>query len=233
MIDVLTVTKRTGWYDIAYESLIRQKMDIHWVIVDENLVEGEATELMHTIGDNYLIVDYRNAPPKTRVSNLNASLNEGLRACYSDFVAFYEDFIVLPDDCLQKLVDEATAHASFVSTITKNPPHQEDDGRYTGIDIVRRCEPKEWEMNVAIAPLLALLQVGGFDEEYDNGWAWNNCSVAERAEMLGWKFYLDETNRPQLLEHKKETLITPNGDFHYKRMRDITDGLLPIRLDYV
>jgi hypothetical protein len=101
-----------------------------------------------------------------------------------------------------------------------------------GFDLPRPCLAEEWEENVGLAPLDILRELGGYDEEYDNGWAWNNCNVAERAEMLGCNFILDESNNPQLLEHDI-IQIEPNGEFHAKRIREIREGTRPLKVNYL
>lgn len=225
-VSVLTVTKRDGWQEIAEKSLAKQTYrGFEWVVVTEQLlgVKSATVYLAPThIPGNF--------------SNLNASLNAGLRNCSGEYVVFYQDFIELEPDCLEKLVALADSK-TFVTTLTRNPVGEVDDGRYTWQDEVRKCWPEEWEANVSIAPMAVIRELGGFDEEYDKGWSWDNVNIAERAEMLGCKFLLDETNRPQLLYHKKEPELNPdmplNGDFHVKRMQDIKDGKFPLRLNYL
>lgn len=232
---VLTVSKRDGWYEKAEESIDNQTYQIphgcHWIIVQE----GEATAGYVTEGGTQ--VRFYEPPKKKRRSNLNASLNEGLRHCLdADYVIFYQDFIELPTDCFEKLVREAEETGRFVTTATINHDGTMD-GRYTGVDEVRPCEPAEWEANVAIAPMKAIIELGGFDEEYDNGWSWDNCNLAERAAMLGYRFCIDESNKPQLLFHQKEPDLHPdmpmNGDLHAKTMEDIRQGRKPIKLNYL
>jgi GT2 family glycosyltransferase len=199
------------------ESLDKQTFqDFEWIVVSEQEVD----------------VPYIPAPPKKALSNLNASLNEGLRHCNGDYVVFYQDFIPLPEDCFEKLVEAANSK-TFVTTVTKNPEGQPDDPRYLGLDTVRPCQPAEWEANVAIAPMEAIKQLGGFDEEYDKGWSWDNVNLAERAAMLGFKFLADESNRPVLIDHPKETDMELNAERHYATMEAIRRGDRPIKLDYL
>lgn len=210
---VLTVTKRSGWKNCLDRNIMAQTVSTHKVTVVEEGV---------------------NAPAQKRKSNLNASLNAGLKLIKTDYVIFYQDFIDLPTNCFQKLlalVDEET----FVTTCTKNPEGKTEDPRYLRADCPRPCTPDEWEANVAIAPMKAIKELGGFDEEYDNGWSWDNVNLAERAALLGYKFILDESNRPQLLPHPPahNGELEPNGEFHAQRMREIKDGTRSIRCDYL
>lgn len=170
-------------------------------------------------------------PERKRVSNLNASLNAGLRVIDADYVIFYQDFIELQEDCFEKLINHATPN-TFVTTCTPNYDGS-DDGRYTGTNTPRPCTAAEWEANVAIAPMAVIRELGGFDEEYDEGWSWDNVNLAERAAMLGCNFIIDESNRPKLYPHEKVRGMFPNGDFHAQTMEKIKNGEKPLRLNYL
>lgn len=221
---VLTVSKRTGWEKEAWDCLLRQTIwPDKWVIVTEEelrLAPSERTTVLK-------------APPKTKLSNLNASLNAGLKAIYTDYVIFYQDFIELQEDCFEKLLALATSK-TFVTTCTPNYDGT-DDGRYTGVDLPRPCLPAEWEANIAIAPMHMLKALGGFDEEYDWGWSWDNVNVAERAAMLGAKFICDESNRPTLYPHEMSSheTLPKNGERHTRTIQDIREGRKPLKLDYL
>ena len=60
-------------------------------------------------------------------------------------------------------------------------------------------------------------------------------NLAERATLLGYKFTLDESNRPQLLPHPPahNGELEPNGELHTKIMNEIKDGTRSIRCDYL
>lgn len=223
---ILTVTKREGWFRRARQQYRQQTIQPRWLIVNEPYCiprdNGPAT--------------WFTAPPKKRRSNLNASLNHGLKQVKTPLVIFYQDFIDLPDDCFQQLIRDAQETNGFVTTATINPDGNHDS-RYLGVDMVRECQPAEWEANVAIAPMKAIRELGGFDESYDDGWSWDNVNLAERAAMLGYKFYIDERIKPRLLYHPKEPDLDPtliiNGGYHERRMAEIRAGEYPLKLPYV
>jgi hypothetical protein len=242
-VSVLTVTKRLGWLEQAYRQLKTQTFhNFDWVIVSEQ-AEKLNKEFNKAVEDNqddelYLLFARRvkiyQAPAPIRVSNLNRSLNLGIRQCSNaDYIIFYQDFIDLDIDCFEKLLDNAVQdERTFVTTATIN-----DDGnldaRHTGINKVRKCRPDEWEANVSIAPMKIIKKLGGFDEEYDNGWSWDNVNLAQRAALLGAKFLLDETNNPQLLYHEKETSIPINLKFHSKNIYEVRHTGKRLILDYL
>lgn len=225
MVDVLTVTKRTGWELAAATTLDAQSVkDINWIIVSEDpLATADALKDVKV-----MIVP---PPEKIRISNLNRSLNAGLKMVTSEYVVFYQDFIDLEPDCIKKLLKEVTPR-TFVTTATINADGT-NDGRYIGADLPRPCRPDEWEANVAIAPMLVIKELGGFDCEYDNAWSWDNVNLAERAAMLGIKFIIDESNRPKLLFHEKETDMPINAQRHADTMEKIRRGQKPLKLNYL
>lgn len=219
---VLTVTKRRGWEALAVKSVAHQTVQPdHWIVVTEKKkqeVEG---------------ADVVMAPKQTQVSNLNASLNAGLRLIKTDFVVFYQDWIELQPDCFEKLlalVDSQT----FVSTLTPNYDGS-NDGRFTGIGEPRRCRPEEWETNVAAAPMDFLRALGGFDERLDAGWSWDNVNVAQRAAMLGARFILDESNRPKLLPHEMTSRqgLPLNGELCANIINRMRNGLESVSLNHL
>jgi hypothetical protein len=229
-VSILTVSKRLGWEQRAKGQIMRQSLvsagmhTVEWVVVQEPNKQNRRQR-----SSSNLRVIWLDAPEKIRRSNLNASLNLGLANCTGDAVIFYQDFIDLPIRCFAKLVDLA-GEKTFVTTLTRNADNSTEP-RYLGVDLPRPCRPNEWEANVAIAPMGIIREVGGFIEEYDSGWAWDNVSLAERAAMHGCNFVLDESNRPQLLHHPKETDIPINAFRHEEIMRDIRDGRRSIKGD--
>lgn len=225
--EVLTVTKREGWFERACEQIEGQTLKpSKWVIVPEgNLGEFHATYPCP--------IEFWPAPMQIRTSNLNASLNEGLRHIDTPYVIFYQDFIDLPKDCFKKLMGLVNNN-TFVTTVTKNDEQTpEEDPRYTRQDKARHCKPEDWESNVAAAPMDIIRALGGFEEEYDNGWSWDNRNLAERAAMLSCQFILDETNRPQLLYHPKIRDLPLNAEFHDQVMNEIRTGIRPLKCDYL
>jgi hypothetical protein len=226
----LTISKREGWEKLAADSIKRQTAQPDsWILVTENLKKSFFAFREHGYYPSIL----QPAPKNRKPSNLNASLNAGLKLINTDYVIFYQDFIELKEDCFEKLLslgDEKT----FVTTCTPNYDGS-DDGRYTGIDLPRPCRPEEWEANVALAPMRLLRELGGFEEELDWGWSWDNVHLAKRAAMLGARFVLDESNRPRLLPHEMKSRkgLTLNGEWCEKDIELIRQGKKPIKLPYL
>lgn len=227
---VLTVSKRFGWEGMARLSIQNQTVQPHkWVVVREKNIPIDQLSSLY----NHINTSTIEAPKQTKLSNLNASLNEGLRNINTDYVIFYQDFIELPEDCFEKLLALATPK-TFVTTCTPNYDGS-DDGRYTGSDLPRPCRPEEWETNVAIAPMQMLKDLGGFEELLDNGWSWDNVLVAKKAAMLGAKFICDESNRPKLYPHEMSSheTLPKNGELCERILNDIRNGKRSIKAPYL
>jgi hypothetical protein len=221
---VLTVSKRTGWEHKAYRSVGRQTaLPEKWVIVSELM-----SETLPPLNTGRYGILWKSAPRQTRLSNLNASLNAGLRLIDTDYVIFYQDFIELKEDCFDKLLELVTP-TTLVTTCTPNYDGS-DDGRYTGCDSPRRCRPEEWEANVSIAPMGVIRELGGFDERLDSGWSWDNALLARKAAMLGAKFICDESNRPKLYPHEMSShnTLPKNGQLCERIIHNIRSGKEPI-----
>lgn len=230
--EVLTISKRTGWEELAKKSVEGQTvLPRKWSVgLDE---EGETSKkLWQPMGEVFTDI-YVTGWQKKRASNLNFTLNAGLHRIKADYVIFYQDFIELPSDCFEKLLDLADQN-TFVTTCTPNYDGS-DDSRYLGVDGPRPCRPEEWETNVAIAPMRVLKLLGGFPEHYDDGWSWDNANVAERAAMMGCQFLIDESNRPKLLPHEQTSKLglELNGERHNAEMKAIRMGEKPLKYDYL
>jgi len=62
-------------------------------------------------------------------------------------------------------------------------------------------EPHMWEADWASAPLQAFKDIGGYDENYDDGWSWENVELAWRAKFAGYTFLVDPDNPAVALDH--------------------------------
>jgi len=214
-VDVLTVTKRTGWEKMALDSLARQTVAYNKYIV---------------ISSVPLKIDYIIEPKPLRKYNLNRAYNEGFRHLESEYVLLYDDFIELEPTTIEYLLETSRPNR-IVTTATHE--NGEQDGRYLGLDTPHRCRADEWEINVAMAPTKLFFELGGCDEEYDDRWAWGNVNLAQRAEMIGYETWIDERVKPKLIPHKRDTSRENNYDFNEKRINEIKLGKRPISCDYL
>jgi len=123
--------------------------------------------------------------------DLNQAWNRMLRRAKGELVVFYEDYTKIDPEGLQRFWDAYTNSPKTFFTAAVGKSKNLDfispkwDWRYLkygeiGYD---HCE-----MDWGAAPLAALKEIGGFDEELDNFWSMDNVSVCKRADMLGYSF---------------------------------------------
>jgi hypothetical protein len=58
-----------------------------------------------------------------------------------------------------------------------------------------------WESDFACAPTQAFFDVGGYDEDFNNGWSWDNVEVARRIYRTGRKAYCEPSIRGIAIKH--------------------------------
>jgi hypothetical protein len=64
------------------------------------------------------------------------------------------------------------------------------------------CNPIEWEGNYGSVPRDVVQAIGGFDEDFDAGWGYDNVNFAERALAAGYPCWLDEENECYAFSHE-------------------------------
>ena len=131
----------------------------------------------------------------------------------------------------------------FKEPFEGRPEHQvwNDPRMRTDQGTFYETSPVNWEANYAAIPRHVIYELGGMDEEYDfNGFAYDNVNIAQRAEMLGYKTYLDQTNECRAIEHdswaadpSKKPRSNEIAAFHIKRMQDTVEGKFPLKLNYL
>jgi glycosyltransferase involved in cell wall biosynthesis len=102
------------------------------------------------------------------------------------------------------------------------------------------CYPPDWELNWCCIPNAVIRELGGMDEQYDfEGFAYDNANIAIRANMLGYKVYLDQSNECMGFDHDgwwpnplKVERVSP-AEYHMKVLTEMREGKRPIRLPYL
>lgn len=135
-----------------------------------------------------------------RGHDLNAAFNRMLRRAKGELIVFCEDWNKMPIDYLQKFWDAYVAEPEVFWTAPvgkvdklddlsnirwdwRSWTNKEDEGKQM-IDARWDC----WEIDSGAAPLKALKEIGGFDEELDQHWSCDNVNVGCRADIAGYKF---------------------------------------------
>jgi hypothetical protein len=152
-----------------------------------------------------------------RGHDLNASYNRLLKRAKGELIVSMQDWIKAPPDYLQKFWD---AYQKFPNVFWTSPVGKVDDlGDISSPRwdwrawINDKEENKEmiegrwdcWEIDSGSAPLSALKEIGGFDEELDKYWSSDNVNVGCRAELAGYQFKNLFYNPVVVWDHDKFT----------------------------
>lgn len=160
--------------------------------------------------------------------DLNAAYNRMLKRAKGELVVSLQDFIRIPSDGLQRFWEAYTEHPDTFFTA---PVGQTLDYEHIQWDWRKNPDATmnwhSWEIDWGAAPLGALLKIGGFDEELDNGWSYDNVNVGLRAEMAGYKFALLDI--PAIAYDHHKTMPHPflpqqDATLHNQRLDQIRRG---------
>lgn len=266
-ISVMTLTNRYGGIDITWNSLKRQTFtDFEWILVDA--IDREK-EVRSYVNDKSLKYIKQNPQPEDALTNLAHADNQGFSNCKGELIVCIQDYIWFPPDALEKYWRIYQQNPDILVTGVGDQygkPSKDDiyypDGKITVFrePYTRRpdikvwsdprkridqgtfymCNPPDWELNYASIPRKILYELGGMDEQYDyHGFAWDNVNIAQRADMLGYRAYIDQTNECMGFEHDewwpnplKVEKKSP-AEYHFKIMDKMAKGLVPVKLDYL
>jgi hypothetical protein len=93
----------------------------------------------------------------------------------------------------------------------------------------------EWEIDWAAAPKELLVQIGGFDEELDKYWGFDNVNIGMRADQAGIKLMNLPNNKAIAIDHNSFVehpyMGLRNPDFHNARLMAISQGR--VKVDYL
>lgn len=137
---------------------------------------------------------------KNRGFTLPRDWNSLLRRAKGERVFILQDCISIPPDAIAKIRNLDLEKKAYTFPISK-----------AGVYDWRKAEekkltPNEWEADLAYAPLSMFYDVGGFDEEFCNGWSWENVELAWRAEAAGYSFYNSHVIEGTAVDHDAELL---------------------------
>lgn len=119
--------------------------------------------------------------------DLNRAYNKMLKRSTGELIVFYQDFIKIEDDGLQKFWDEYTSEYFMTAPVGKSLDYTDPkwDWRHFKHEDIGF---QGWEIDWGACPREALFKLGGFDEELDKNWSFDNVNVAYRAQLAGYKF---------------------------------------------
>ena len=134
---------------------------------------------------------------------LNKDMNKMLRRAKGELIVSLQDYISIPSDGLDRFWLQYLLNKNLFMTspVGKTLDWKDIRWDWRGNGKIREIEPAAWEIDWAAAPLKAFQDVGGFDEDFDRGWSWENANLAMRAEKLGYKFIVMTENKAVAYDH--------------------------------
>lgn len=161
-----------------------------------------------------------------------------LRRAKGELIVSYQDFIKIKDDGLERFWK---AYQENKDTFFTAPVGKTNKTDFTGNpkwDWRKHPESRMdwtmWEIDWGCAPLSALKQIGGFDEELDKFWSFDNVNVGCRADLAGFKFGCIKDNEAVAYDHdafiQHPFRAKYNPSFHNERLELFRHGY---KLSYI
>lgn len=197
-----------------------------------------------------------------RGCDLNAANNRMIKHSKGELIVVLEDYLDIPSDGLQKFWDlyqkyPKTCFTAPKGVVTKEiwemigvmedtfSIHEILEDRTSVIawdwrehGELREIDPPHWEQDWGSAPRQAFFDVGGYNEQFDQGWSWNNPEIAIRMQKAGYNFMVDPSNKAIGLDHNsviKHPFNRPdnlNADRYNIQRQALEDGMDP-KLHYL
>jgi len=235
-ISVIIPTIRYGWLDILYNGFGNQQFkDFELIIIDDvpfdRSKEFEEYASKHGIITKYL----KSKPPYWKANHMISNArNTGLIHADGELIVFIDDYTFVKPEFLQQHWDvyskgQYTLVGQLIHVIYVPPQSRPKDlsvlplnPERSGIDGAVRlwrderanggCRPCDggwfWTSN-ASAPLYKIVEVNGFDEEYDGGTAGEDMDLGFRLERVGCRFLFDPACKTWHMHHDDPLLERP------------------------
>lgn len=232
VVSIITPTIREGWWRIMAENLSKQTYNnFEWIIIDDHkedrskiakkYAQKYCLEIRYIRGDKGL-GKYDKKCGLVRANNIGWKNSKG------ELLVWLQDFILLPEDGLESLVDiyrhnpdamiaPVDIYYDAEKADTKNTEDWWEGYRngwgYTkflkeeswrnprvkNLGIYESDNPYDLEMDYCAVPKKIVDDLNGFWEFMDDGLGYDNCELAYRAFKLGYRLIIDDTNIAQCI----------------------------------
>lgn len=214
-ISIVTASIRDDMLPIVQKCLKRQDFtEYEWIITSPVEITSVKPDL--------LLKD----PPKLDGDfyTLCKGWNQAFAHAKGELTVSVTDGIWFPPDTLSKLwFHYQNKPRSLVSAIGHQYDQLDDRGEpinkmwhdprsNTGVTF-QEVPPSEMELVICSIPKQALIECGGFDEEYDTCAAVGEKEMCWRLNKLGWDFYIDQTLEYKAIHHPR---LSDDWDKVYK-----------------
>ena len=138
-----------------------------------------------------------------RGHDLSASMNRMLRRAQGDIIVIHQDYITAPDNALEKILENhrLSPMTLFTYPVSKYIQLGDDLKHDWRQDAIGFRPYYQWETDYASAPRKMFFDVGGYDEDFDKGWSWENVNIGHRAEKAGYVVRCDSTLKTTAWDH--------------------------------
>lgn len=223
LVSVITPTIREGFFNLMAKNLADQTYkNIEWIIVDD--YSEDRSKIAKKYADKYnLTIQYLRGSKATgsnlypRKCGLVRANNLGWQTAKGELCVWLQDFIVIPPNGIEQLVDVYRYNQDaliaptdiYYNSLEPDMTNKEDwwngetnilttedwrniRNKYLGM---RESEnPYDWEANYGAVPTHILKELNGFWEFMDDGLGFDNTELALRALKLGYRIIVDDTN---------------------------------------
>lgn len=220
-VSILSISNHYGGLDVFEDDLRRQTIwkrlvatsDVEWIFVDELKDLPGRKEAFLDVGTRLGVECFHTTAPDyepPRYTKLNRSLNWGLDLARGEYIFYLDDYIWIPDDCLEQMlqVADATDWPLLITPRTDRAkfPAKEWVGDLTHpYSIYKRnfvelaalfpnvptfwqdqrtrinsVIPYDWEPPAGLAPRQLLIEAHGYDESMDHGYASGHADIARK-----------------------------------------------------
>lgn len=126
-------------------------------------------------------------------------MNRMIARAHGEWIISVQDFIEIPEGALDYIASLEPAFYTFpVGKISADSDEPRWDWRISKDGDIHW---QEWEICFGAAPREWLIAIGGFDEQLDQAWGFDNVNVGFRAYEAGYPLKCDPTLRAIALDH--------------------------------
>lgn len=271
-VSVVTITARPGIFRFGRETLEAQTFkDFEWIVVDA-LYDERKDDVKEYMKDVLFGFKHIPDPKKDKGYNLAKANNAGIRNSDGELIIWLQDFILIPQEGIQKFVDLYQKYPDSLYSGVDGRFSLKTDGKINvkdPIDIIsgagwsqgrtdyinqrtyrkevyQSYDPFEFELNWAAFDKNVAYDLGGFNEEFDHGFAFDNTEFAFRALQMNKELWIDATNYADAINHwelfgglndphvhDREQAVKENDIRYQQYTRAVKSGMAPINLNYL
>lgn len=267
-VSLIYISNRYGGLDILKANILRQQFFDYEIVFVDGLYNERKDEVAEYFKHHKMIHLPEPEMGEGYVHKLARCWNVAFKACSGKLLISLQDYIYIPPDAFNKFlylystfnpnalysgvghqyakpgVDKIKNPNGLISVFEKEYTKKPEnliwtDPRVRGTDL-RMGEPIEWEANWCAIPRSIIYELGGMDEEYDkHGFGYDNTNIAERAKMLGYPTFIDQSNECFGFRHddwwpnKLKNSQTYADKYHFEIINKMKNELVSPILKYL